>query len=158
ARAAPRRRPPLLSRPRSAELRLTGRAAARAPCASPRRGRGDHDEERCATAPPARRRALGARSCAPQAPRGTRAGCRPGAHHRDRRRDAAGRAGPAPRGDAGSCDLMEPVGEGIREELRRLGADSSAAPDQNDAWLAAVGPEIARNAWPARTQADGTLV
>src|SRR6476659_7991100 len=53
---------------------------------------------------------------------------------------------------------MEPVGEGIREELRRLGADSSAAPDQNDAWLAAVGPEIARNAWPARTQADGTLV
>ena len=53
---------------------------------------------------------------------------------------------------------MEPVGEGIREELRRLGADSSAAPDQNDAWLAAVGPDIARNAWPARTQADGTLV
>jgi hypothetical protein len=53
---------------------------------------------------------------------------------------------------------MEPVGEGIREELRRLGADSSAAPDQNDTWLAAVGPEIARNAWPARTQADGTLV
>ena len=53
---------------------------------------------------------------------------------------------------------MEPVGEGIREELRRLGADSSAAPDQNDAWLAAVGPEIARNAWPARTQADGTLI
>lgn len=53
---------------------------------------------------------------------------------------------------------MEPVGEGIREELRRLGADSSAAPDQNAAWLTAVGPEIARNAWPARTQADGTLV
>ncbi|MDX6481956.1 MAG: Dna[CI] antecedent, DciA [Gaiellaceae bacterium] len=53
---------------------------------------------------------------------------------------------------------MEPVREGIREELRRLGADSSAAPDQNDAWLAAVGPEIARNAWPARTQADGTLI
>ena len=53
---------------------------------------------------------------------------------------------------------MEPVGNGIREELRRLGADTSAAPDQNDAWLSAVGPEIARNAWPARTQADGTLV
>ena len=53
---------------------------------------------------------------------------------------------------------MEPVGEGIRAELRRLGADSSAGVDQNDAWLAAVGPEIARNAWPARTQADGTLV
>jgi Dna[CI] antecedent, DciA len=53
---------------------------------------------------------------------------------------------------------MERAAEGIREELRRLGADSSAAPDQNEAWLAAVGPEIARNAWPARTQADGTLV
>ena len=53
---------------------------------------------------------------------------------------------------------MEPVGEGIREELRRLGVDSSAGVDQNDAWLAAVGPEIARNAWPARTQADGTLI
>ena len=53
---------------------------------------------------------------------------------------------------------MEPVGDGIREELRRLGVDSSATVDQNDAWLAAVGPEIARNAWPARTQADGTLV
>lgn len=53
---------------------------------------------------------------------------------------------------------MDPVGEGVREELRRLGADSSARVDQNDAWLAAVGPEIARNAWPARTQADGTLV
>jgi hypothetical protein len=53
---------------------------------------------------------------------------------------------------------MEPVGEGVREELRRLGADSSAGVDQNDAWLAAVGPEIARNAWPARTQADGTLI
>ena len=53
---------------------------------------------------------------------------------------------------------MEPVGEGIRTELRRLGVDSSAGIDQNDAWLAAVGPEIARNAWPARTQADGTLI
>ncbi|HUZ14989.1 MAG TPA: DciA family protein [Gaiellaceae bacterium] len=53
---------------------------------------------------------------------------------------------------------MEPVGEGIRGELHRLGIDSSAGVDQNDAWLAAVGPEIARNAWPARTQADGTLV
>jgi Dna[CI] antecedent, DciA len=54
---------------------------------------------------------------------------------------------------------LERVGGEIREELKRLGADSSAAPpDHNDAWVAAVGPEIARNAWPARTQADGTLV
>jgi len=53
---------------------------------------------------------------------------------------------------------MDRVGDGIREELKRLGADSSAGVDQNDAWLAAVGPDIARNAWPARTQADGTLI
>ena len=26
------------------------------------------------------------------------------------------------------------------------------------AWVAAVGPEIARNAWPARFQRDGTLI
>ena len=26
------------------------------------------------------------------------------------------------------------------------------------AWEAAVGPEIARNAWPARFQRDGTLI
>ncbi len=27
-----------------------------------------------------------------------------------------------------------------------------------EAWVAAVGPEIARNAWPARFQRDGTLI
>src|SRR5712692_132246 len=27
-----------------------------------------------------------------------------------------------------------------------------------EAWPAAVGPEIARNAWPARFQRDGTLI
>jgi hypothetical protein len=27
-----------------------------------------------------------------------------------------------------------------------------------EAWAAAVGPEIARNAWPARFQRDGTLI
>jgi hypothetical protein len=53
---------------------------------------------------------------------------------------------------------MEPVGDGVREELQRLGIDSGAASDKTDAWAAAVGPEISRNAWPARTQADGTLV
>jgi Dna[CI] antecedent DciA-like protein len=53
---------------------------------------------------------------------------------------------------------MDPVGGEIREELRRLGAESNAAPDTTDGWAAAVGPEIARNAWPARLQADGTLV
>jgi Dna[CI] antecedent DciA-like protein len=52
---------------------------------------------------------------------------------------------------------MEPVGEQIRAELSRVGAESSAG-DAVSAWPNAVGEEIARNAWPARTQPDGTLV
>ncbi|HEY2742766.1 MAG TPA: DciA family protein [Gaiellaceae bacterium] len=52
---------------------------------------------------------------------------------------------------------MEPVGDQIREELSRVGADSGAG-DAVTAWPSAVGEEIARNAWPARTQPDGTLV
>jgi len=52
---------------------------------------------------------------------------------------------------------MEPVGGEIRSELRRIGADSGAG-DVVATWPAAVGDEIARNAWPARTQPDGTLV
>ena len=53
---------------------------------------------------------------------------------------------------------MDPVGDEVRAELQRLGGESSAAADTTDAWTAAVGAEIARNAWPARLQADGTLV
>jgi Dna[CI] antecedent, DciA len=52
---------------------------------------------------------------------------------------------------------MERLGEEVRSELRRVGADSGAG-DVVAAWPAAVGEEIARNAWPARTQPDGTLV
>jgi Dna[CI] antecedent, DciA len=52
---------------------------------------------------------------------------------------------------------MEPLGEQIRAELSRVGADSSAG-DTVTAWPSAVGAEIARNAWPAKTQPDGTLV
>jgi hypothetical protein len=52
---------------------------------------------------------------------------------------------------------MEPLGEEIRAEMHRMGADSGTG-DAGSAWLTAVGDEIARNAWPARTQADGTLV
>ena len=52
---------------------------------------------------------------------------------------------------------MEPLGEQIRAELSRVGADSGAG-DAVSVWPAAVGEEIARNAWPARTQPDGTLV
>jgi hypothetical protein len=52
---------------------------------------------------------------------------------------------------------MEPLGEQIRAELSRVGADSSAG-NAVTAWPSAVGAEIARNAWPAKTQPDGTLV
>jgi hypothetical protein len=52
---------------------------------------------------------------------------------------------------------VEPLGDQIREELRRVGADSGAG-DAVGAWPTAVGEEIARNAWPARRQPDGTLV
>jgi len=52
---------------------------------------------------------------------------------------------------------VEPLGEQVRAELRRVGADSGAG-DAVTAWPSAVGDEIARNAWPARTQPDGTLV
>jgi hypothetical protein len=52
---------------------------------------------------------------------------------------------------------VEPVGDQIRAELSRVGADSGAG-DAVTAWPAAVGEEIARHAWPARTQPDGTLV
>ena len=52
---------------------------------------------------------------------------------------------------------MEPLGDEIRAELSRVGADSGAG-DAVSGWPSAVGEEIARNAWPARRQPDGTLV
>jgi hypothetical protein len=52
---------------------------------------------------------------------------------------------------------IDQIGEQIRAELSRVGADSGAG-DAVTVWPAAVGDEIARNAWPARTQPDGTLV
>jgi hypothetical protein len=52
---------------------------------------------------------------------------------------------------------MERVGEDVRAELRRAGVESGAG-DVVTVWPSAVGEEIARNAWPARTQPDGTLV
>jgi Dna[CI] antecedent DciA-like protein len=53
--------------------------------------------------------------------------------------------------------VIDPLGVEIRAELRRFGADNGAG-DAVTAWPEAVGEEIARNAWPARTQPDGTLV
>jgi Dna[CI] antecedent, DciA len=51
---------------------------------------------------------------------------------------------------------MDRVGTGVARELSRFGPASGLAP-LLEAWTAAVGPEIARNAWPARLARDGTL-
>jgi hypothetical protein len=51
---------------------------------------------------------------------------------------------------------MERVGSDVARELGRFGAAPGLG-DLVDAWPAAVGPEIARNAWPARISRDGTL-
>lgn len=53
---------------------------------------------------------------------------------------------------------MEPLGEAIRAEIQRAGGESGAAGDVSVAWPDVVGEEIARNAWPMRTQPDGTVV
>lgn len=52
---------------------------------------------------------------------------------------------------------MEPLGDDLRRELRSLGPNAAIS-ETVEAWPAAVGAEIARNAWPARFQRDGTLV
>jgi hypothetical protein len=52
--------------------------------------------------------------------------------------------------------LPEPIGDGIRRELRRFGPEGTLA-DVVSAWPAAVGPAIAANAWPARVTRDGAL-
>jgi len=51
---------------------------------------------------------------------------------------------------------MEPVGDAVRRELGRFGPAAGMGP-LIECWPAAVGPEIARNAWPARLARDGTL-
>jgi hypothetical protein len=51
---------------------------------------------------------------------------------------------------------MERVGGDVERELGRFSPAAGLAP-LVEAWPAAVGPEIARNAWPARIGRDGTL-
>jgi hypothetical protein len=51
---------------------------------------------------------------------------------------------------------MDRVGHAIARELSRFGPASGLAP-LLEIWTTAVGPEIARNAWPARLARDGTL-
>ena len=52
---------------------------------------------------------------------------------------------------------MDPLGDALARELKALGPNSAMS-ETVAAWPAAVGPEIARNAWPARFQRDGTLI
>ncbi len=52
--------------------------------------------------------------------------------------------------------MIARVAEAVRRELGRFGSDPGLAPIV-EAWPSAVGPEIARNAWPARIGRDGTL-
>jgi hypothetical protein len=51
---------------------------------------------------------------------------------------------------------MEPLGNDVRRELSRFGPALGMA-ELVAAWPEAVGPGIARNAWPARISRDGTL-
>jgi hypothetical protein len=52
--------------------------------------------------------------------------------------------------------VIDRIGTSVARELDRFGPLSSLAP-LVEAWTAAVGPEIARHAWPARLGRDGTL-
>ena len=52
---------------------------------------------------------------------------------------------------------MEPLGDELRCELAALGPNAAMS-ETTAAWPVAVGPDIARNAWPARFQRDGTLI
>lgn len=52
---------------------------------------------------------------------------------------------------------MERLGDLLKRELGRHGPQAGIG-DAVAAWPAAVGEEIARNAWPARFTRDGTLV
>jgi hypothetical protein len=52
---------------------------------------------------------------------------------------------------------VDPLGDALKRALKALGPNSAMS-ETVQAWPAAVGPEIARNAWPARFQRDGTLI
>jgi hypothetical protein len=52
---------------------------------------------------------------------------------------------------------VDPLAEQLKRELKALGPNHAMS-ETVEAWPAAVGPEIARNAWPARFQRDGTLI
>jgi hypothetical protein len=51
---------------------------------------------------------------------------------------------------------MEPIGDEVRREVGRFGPAAGVA-QIVEVWPEAVGPAVARNAWPARVSRDGTL-
>lgn len=51
---------------------------------------------------------------------------------------------------------MDPLGEEVRAALSRFGPQAGMA-EVVERWPEAVGPFIARNAWPARIARDGTV-
>ena len=51
---------------------------------------------------------------------------------------------------------MDPLADEIRAELARFGPQAGMA-ELVERWPSAVGPAIARNAWPARISRDGTV-
>jgi Dna[CI] antecedent, DciA len=51
---------------------------------------------------------------------------------------------------------LDPLADEIRSELARFGPQAGMA-ELVERWPAAVGPAIARNAWPARIARDGTV-
>ena len=53
---------------------------------------------------------------------------------------------------------MEPLGDEIGRARARRAREAARRRLRSRAWPEAVGDEIARNAWPARIQRDGTLV
>ena len=53
--------------------------------------------------------------------------------------------------------MLEPLGDEVKRELGRFGPQGAIG-DVVAAWPDAVGAEIARSAWPARFQRDGTLI
>jgi hypothetical protein len=51
---------------------------------------------------------------------------------------------------------VKQLGDEVKRELGRFGA-AAGMPELVEAWPAAVGETIAKNAWPARIARDGTL-
>ena len=53
--------------------------------------------------------------------------------------------------------MPEGLATSLESELNRLGGEGAAL-EATRVWEVTVGPDVARNAWPARVKRDGTLV